>query len=69
MRMKDESEKTDLRLSIKKLKIMTSGLIISWQTEGEKVETDRFYFLGLQNHWSVTAALKLKDACSLEGKL
>ena len=69
MRMKDESEKTDLRLSIKKLKIMTSGLIISWQTEGEKVETDRSYFLGLKNHWSVTAALKLKDACSLEGKL
>ena len=69
MRMKEESEKADLRLHIKKLKIMTSGLIISWQTEGEKVETDRFYFLGLQNHWSVTAALKLKDACSLEGKL
>ena len=69
MRMKEESEKADLKLHIKKLKIMTSGLIISWQTEGEKVETDRFYFLGLQNHWSVTAALKLKDACSLEGKL
>ena len=51
MRVKKESEKADLKLSIQKTKIIASGPITSWQTEGEKVEavTD-FSFLGLQNH-------------------
>ena len=56
----------------KKTKIMTSSPITSWQIEGRKVEavTHVFYFLGLQNHCrQLTAAMKLKDACSLEGKL
>ena len=51
MRMKEESEKAVLKFNIKKkTKIMASGPITSWKTEEEKVETDRFYFLGLQNH-------------------
>ena len=56
MMVKEESEK--------------AGLILSIQTEGEKDgSSDRFHFLGLQNHWTVMAAMKLKDTCSLEGKL
>ena len=51
MKMKEESEKTDLKLNIQKTKIMVSGPITSWQIEGEEMETDRFYFHGLQNHW------------------
>ena len=49
---------------------MVSGSIISWQIKGEKVEivTD-LIFLGSKNHWMVTAAMKLKDTCSLKGKL
>ena len=47
---KDESEKADLKLSLQKTKIMASGPINSWQTEWEKSKSDRFYFLGLQNH-------------------
>ena len=51
MRMKEESEKAVLKFNIKKkTKIMASGPITSWKTEEEKVETDGFYFLGLQNH-------------------
>ena len=50
MRVKEESEKAGLKLNIQKGKIMASGPITSRQTEEEKVETDRFYFLGLQNH-------------------
>ena len=49
MRVK-ESEKAGLKLNIQKAKIMTSGPITSWQIDGEKVETDWFYFPGLQNH-------------------
>ena len=50
---------------------MASGLISSWQKEGEKSgNSDRFSFLGLQNQvWMVSAAMKLKGACTLEGKL
>ena len=50
---------------------MASGPIISWQIDEEKVETvTDFYFLGLQSHmWMVTAAMRLKEACSLEEKL
>ena len=55
-----------LKLDIQKPKIMASSPITSWQIDVEKAETVRFYFLGLQ---MVTAAMKLKDACSLEEKL
>ena len=50
MKVKEESEKAGLRLNIKKTKIMASGPIISWQTDGETMDTDRLYFSGLQNH-------------------
>ena len=50
MKMKEESEKIGLKLSIQKTKIMASGPITSWQIGGETVETVRLYFFGLQNH-------------------
>ena len=51
MKVKEESEKADLKLNIQKMKIMASGPITSWQIDGETMETsERFYFLGLQNH-------------------
>ena len=51
MKVKEDSEKAGLKLNIQKTKVMTSGPITSWQTEGEKSKnSDRFYFLGLQNH-------------------
>ena len=50
MKVKEESEKVGLKLSIQETKIMASGPITSWQIDGETVETDRIYFLGLQNH-------------------
>ena len=50
MKVKEESEKVGLKLNIQKPKIMASGPITSWQTDGEKMETVRLYFLGLQNH-------------------
>ena len=66
MNMKEESEKVGLKLSIQKTKIMTSGPITSWQIDGETVEmVDDFIFLGSK----ITAAMKLKDAYSLEEKL
>ena len=69
--MKQESEKVGFKLNLKKTKIMASGPITSWQIDGETMETvTDFYFLGLQNQLQmVTAATKLKDVCSLEGKL
>ena len=67
MRVKEESAKAGSKLNIEKTKIMASGLINTWQIdEGKSGNTDRFYFLGLQ---TVTTAMKLKDACSLEEKL
>ena len=70
MTVKEESEKAGLKLSIQKTKIMASGPIISWQRDGETMGTVRDYILGLQNHCAlVTAAMKLKDTCSLEEKL
>ena len=65
MKVKEESEKAGLKLNIQKPKIMASGPITSWQMEGEMVEivTD-FIFLGSKSLWTVTAAIKLKDACS-----
>ena len=68
MKVKEESEKVGLKLNIQKTKIMASSPIISWQTDGETVETVAdFIFLGSLQ--MVIAAMKLKDACSLEGKL
>ena len=64
MTLKEESEKAGLKLNIQKAKIVASGLITSWQVNGETMETDRFYFLGLQNHCSLqmmTPATNLKD--------
>ena len=50
MRVKEEREKASLKVNIQKTKIMTSGPITLWQIEGESGSSDRFYFLGLQNH-------------------
>ena len=65
-----EREKAGLKLNIQKMKIMASGPITSWQTDGETMETmTDFLFLGSKSLQMVTAAMKLKDACSLEEKL
>ena len=70
MKMKEESEKFGLKLNIQKTKIMASGPITSWQIEAETMETVRDFILGAPKSLQmVTAALKLKDACSLEEKL
>ena len=71
MKVKEESEKADLKLNMQKTKIMASDPITSWQIDRETMETVRdFYFLVLlKSLWTVTAAMKLKDTCSLEGKL
>ena len=67
MKVKEESENVGLKLNIQKTKIMASGLITSWQTDGETV-TD-LIFLAPKSLQMVTAAMNLKDACSLEEKL
>ena len=68
--MKEESEKVGLKISIQKTKIMASGPITSWQIDGETVETVRdFIFWAPKSLQMVTAAMKLKDAYSLEEKL
>ena len=69
--MKEESEKVGLKLNIQKTKIMAFGPITSWQIDGETVETvvDFIFFLAPKSLQMVTAAMKLKDAYSLEGKL
>ena len=68
--MKEESEKVDLKLNIQKTKVMASCLITSWQIDGETMETVGDYFWGAQKSLQmVTAAMKLKDVCSLEEKL
>ena len=70
MKVKEESEKVGLKLNIQKTKIMASGPITSWQIDGETVETvTGFIFWGSKSLQMVTAAMKLKDACSLEEKL
>ena len=70
MNVKEESEKADLKVNIQKTKIMASGPITSWQIDGETVETASDYFLGAPKSLQmVIAAIKLKDAYSLEGKL
>ena len=71
MKVKEESEKVGLKLNIQKTKIMASGPIISWQIDGETVETvsDFIFFWAPKSPQMVTAAMKLKDAYSLEEKL
>ena len=69
MKVKEESEKVGLKLNIQKTKIMASGPITSWQIDGETVETDRLFFGAAKSLQMVIAAMKLKDAHSLEGKL
>ena len=65
-----ESEKAGLKFNIQKTKIMASGLITSWQIDGETMKTVRYFILGAPKSLQVvTAAMKLKDACSLEEKL
>ena len=67
MKVKEENEKAGLKLNIQKTKIMASGPITSWQIDGDKVETvSDFIFLGSKILWLITAAMKLKDICSLE---
>ena len=70
MSVKEEHEKAGLKLNIQKIKIMASSSITSWQINGETVETlSDFIFLGSKSLQMVTAAMKLKEAYSLEGKL
>ena len=70
MKVKEESEKVGLKLNIQEMKIMASGPITLWQIDGETVETVSDFILGAPKSLQmVTAAMKLKDACSLEGKL
>ena len=70
MKLKEESEKVGLSLNIQKTKIMASSPITSWEVDGETVETvSDFIFLGSKITEMVTAAMKLKDAYSLEEKL
>ena len=73
MKVKEESEKVGLKLNIQKTKIMASGPITSWEIDGETGETVEtvadFIFWAPKSLQMVTAAMKLKDACSLEEKL
>ena len=70
MKVKEESEKIGLKLSIQKMKIMASGPITSWQIDGETMEQCQTLFWGAPKSLQmVTTAMKLKDACSLKEKL
>ena len=70
MKVKEESEKVGLKLNIQKTKIMASGLITSWEVDGETVETvSDFIFLSSKITADGDCSLKLKDDYSLEGKL
>ena len=70
MKVKEESEKVGLKLNIQKMKIMASGPIISWEIDGETVETvSDFIFWAPKSLQMVNAARELKDTYSLEGKL
>ena len=71
MKVKEESEKVGLKLNIQKTKIMSSSPITSWEIDGKTVETVTDFILGgaAKSLQMVTAAMKLKDAYSLEGKL
>ena len=70
MKVKEESEKAGLKLNIQKTKVMPSNPITLWQIDGKTMKTvTDFIFLGSKSLQMVTAAMKLKDTCSLEGKL
>ena len=70
MKVKEEIENVGLKLNIQKTKVMASGLITSWQIDGETIETVRDFILGAPKSLQmVTAVIKLKDTCSLEEKL
>ena len=69
MKLKEESEKAGLKLNIQKTKIMASGPITSWQIDEKTMETVTDYFWVPKSLQMVTAAMKLKDACSLEEEL
>ena len=70
MKVKEESEKVGLKLNIQKTKIVASGPICSWEIDRETVETVSDFFGGApKSLWMVSAAMKLKDTCSLEEKL
>ena len=70
MKVKEESEKAGLKLNIEKMKIMVSGPVTSWQIDGETMETvTRLFSWAPESLQIVTAAIKLKDTCSLEEKL
>ena len=69
MKVKEESEKVGLKFNIQKTKIMASGSITSWQLDGETMETETLFFWAPKSLQMVTAAMKLKDAYSLEEKL
>ena len=70
IKMKEESEKAGLKLNIQTMKIMASGPITSWQIDGETMEAvSDFIFWALKSLQMLIAAMKLKDACSLEEKL
>ena len=70
MKVKEESDKAGLKLNIQKTKIMASGPITSWQIDGETMETVTDFIWGAPKSLQmVFAAMTLKDACSLEGKL
>ena len=69
MKVKEESEKVGLKLNIQKTKIMASGPTTLWQIDGQTMETMTDFFWAPKSLQMVTAAMKLKDACSLEEKL
>ena len=70
MKVKEESEKAGLKLNIQKTKIIASGPITSWQIDRETMETVRDFFWGAPKSLQMmTAAMKLKDSCSLKEKL
>ena len=69
MMVKEDSEKTGLKFNIQKTKIMAYSPITSWQIDGETMETATDFSWAPKSLWMVIAAMKIKDACSLEGKL
>ena len=70
MKVKEESEKAGLKFNFQKTEIMASGLITSWQMDGEKIEAVRYFILGASKSLQmVTATMKLKNTCSWEEKL
>ena len=69
MKVKEESEKVGLELNIQKTKITASGLVTSWQIDGETMETEILFSWAPKSLQMVTAAMKVKDACFLEEKL